>query len=116
MRRPTWCIAALLLALGYLIAADEPPTPDPTEPPPPVAGRKHLAIEVPPAAPETQPANAEPIPADVLRQMYARELGKAYQPAGFDQVYAAHELLESFFAEAAAKARNDILQKIRDTK
>jgi hypothetical protein len=47
--------------------------------------------------------------------MYARELGKLYNPADADRVHDAHVLLESFFAEPAAKARQDIVGKLRDT-
>src|SRR5688572_20407322 len=48
--------------------------------------------------------------------MYARELGKRYNPADADRIHDAHLLLESFFAEPAAKARQDLIGKIRDTK
>src|SRR5215211_8944158 len=98
--------AATLLLLALVGAQDAAPTQRPPRP----------RIEVPPA-PETRPDTAaETVPREQLEPMYARELGKLYKPADADRVYDAHVLLESFFAEPAANARKDVLQKLRDTK
>jgi pimeloyl-ACP methyl ester carboxylesterase len=48
--------------------------------------------------------------------MYARELGKGFNPADADRAYDVHALLESYFAEPSAKSRQDIVQKLRGTK
>src|SRR5688572_29436144 len=78
--------------------------------------RERLRIEVPEAPAETPAADAEPIARDVLEQMYARELGRGFNPADADRLYEAHELIEAFFAEPTAKARQEIIGKIRETK
>jgi pimeloyl-ACP methyl ester carboxylesterase len=78
------------------------------------APRKRLAVEVPPA-PAAEPVKAEPIPRATLEAMYSRELGKLYEPGHADRVFAAHELLESFFAEPTSKGRAEIIKQIRAT-
>ena len=83
--------------------------------PPERPARKRLKIEVP-AAPESRPAITETIPRETLEAMYARELGRRYNAADADRMHDAHVLLESFFAEPSAKARQELIPKIRDTK
>jgi pimeloyl-ACP methyl ester carboxylesterase len=113
-RRSGLVLVGLILAMGCLLGADEPVPP----PAPPTQPRKHLQIEVPPAesAPTSQPSKADEIPRDVLVEMYARELGKTYNPADVDRIHDAHALLESYFIEPTAKARQDVVSKLRDTK
>src|SRR5918994_2148009 len=82
----------------------------------PAAARERLHIEVPEGPAEAPAQDVAPIGRDVLKRMYARELGKQYDPADADRLYEAHQLIEAFFAEPTAKARQDIIGKIRDTK
>jgi predicted esterase len=91
-------------------AAEQPAPPPPQGPP-----RKRLAVAVPPAPP-AEAVPPQTIPRETLESMYVAELGKRYKPENADRVYAAHELLEQFFAEPASKTRAEIVQKIRDTK
>lgn len=105
-------VVMAVLMLGCLLAADDD---DNAPPPTSRPARKKLHIEVPPA-PDTQPVASEPIPRETLERMYVHELGKRYKPADAGQVYDAHVLLESFFAEPSAKARQELITKIRDTK
>ena len=58
-----------------------------------------------PPAPETQPRRRRAHPARGARGDVRPRAGQAYKPADADRVYDAHVLLESFFAEPSAKAR-----------
>jgi hypothetical protein len=97
-----------ILALGCLLAPDEEPSDERPAPPP----RKRLSIDVPPPA-ETPLLDAKPFLRTDLESMYARELGKRFKTEQAQGLYDAHVLLELFFAEPAARARQDILQRIR---
>lgn len=107
MRQHALRMVLALFAAAAVSGADAPPGAQR-----PV--RKRLAVEVPPA-PAAEPVAAEMIPRGTLKTMYAAELGKRYKPDDADRIYAAHELLEAFFAEPASKARSRIVEKIRGT-
>ena len=77
--------------------------------------RRRPTIEVPPA-PAAEPVAKQTISRETLEKMYEAELGELYDPADADAVYAAHQLLEQFFAEPASQARAGIIEQLRETK
>lgn len=84
-------------------------------------------IPIPPAPPATRPitrpatslatapasqAAFDPIPEATLQQMYRRELGPKYNPAEAAKLYAAHQLLEQYFATQKAADRKAITNQL----
>ena len=115
-RRRVSKVGAILAILVFTtVAAFAAQDAEDKEDAPPPPARKRLSIEVP-AAPESQPADAEPIPRAELEAMYARELGRRFNAADAGPIHDAHVLLEAFFAEPNAKVRQEITGKLRDTK
>jgi predicted esterase len=58
---------------------------------------------------------AESIPRADLERMYARELEGLYVPADADKVYAAHQLIERYFAPGPGGARRQVVKELEAT-
>src|SRR5437588_2960949 len=78
------------------------------------AGRPVVAV--PATQPEMTPGTEETVPRDALRQMYQAELGALYRPGQDDTLFAAHELIERYFATPSAGERKSVLQSLEATK
>jgi hypothetical protein len=65
--------------------------------------------------PATQ-KTSDPIPAQTLQQMYARELGTLYEERDALRLISAHQLIEQFFATNFQGDRKAIIQKLQQTK
>ena len=79
-------------------------------------GAGRAVVAVPATQPGMTPAAEESVPRDALRQMYQAELGTFYRPGRDDALFAAHELIERYFASPSAGERKTILQSIESTK
>src|SRR5215212_1552078 len=79
-----------------------------------------LALHVLPALcaaaePSTTPAvspSAEAIPRGTLEVMYRRELQARYDPDSFEALFAAHQLIENYFAAPTAKEQADLTKQL----
>src|SRR4051794_19042376 len=67
------------------------------------------------ASAQDAPPSADAIPRAQLEQIYRHELEGLYQPADADKVYAAHELLERYFAAIHAADRKKIVKDLEAT-
>src|SRR5579862_9101759 len=55
------------------------------------------------------------IPRDVLIGMYRAELGERFHDADADKIYAAHQVLETFFDASSVAQRKQIIQSLEQT-
>src|SRR5690349_4533885 len=65
--------------------------------------------DAPPAAPDQPIARAQ------LEPIYRRELEGLYQPADADKVFAAHQLVEQYFAATTAADRKKLVRDLETT-
>src|SRR5258708_3342834 len=86
--RPNLLLAfgALVLCCAAFATAREEPLPIPP------------STETPASAPTTQPV----VPYGELLDMYRAELGPLFRPPAAERIYAAHQMLERYFAGSAA--------------
>ena len=87
----------------------------------PLHAQDESAPQPPPGATETPApgdaaaAVAGPIPRADLERMYRHELEGPYRPADADKVYAAHQLIERYFAARKAADRRKLAKDIEAT-
>ena len=80
-------------------------------------GAKPPAIAVPTNEPgTTRPATDQSVPLPELREMYRRELGDRFNPAQFDALHAAHQLIEQYFQTPSAGQRRAIVGQLEATR
>jgi pimeloyl-ACP methyl ester carboxylesterase len=88
------------------------------------AGARYLGLVVvlfllgvPRAGAEDVPSNSagQAIPRAQLEQVYRHELEGHFQPADADKVFAAHQLIEQYFAATTAAARKKLIADLEGT-
>jgi hypothetical protein len=67
-------------------------------------------LQSPPATSQAIPT--EPIPRAELETMYQHELGGLYKPANYEKLFAAHQLIERYFADDSVGERARIVQQL----